>query len=334
MNYPKVSIVTPSFNQGNFIEQTILSILDQEYPNLEYIIIDGGSSDETLDIIKKYENRLTYWVSEKDKGQSDAINKGLAHCTGDIFNWVNSDDFLEPNSLHFIAQEYMEQPFTALCGRVNVLDESVLSHVRKPSYLALTKAETIADFNINQEGTWWQLDAVKKLEGVNPYFNYVMDLDLWFRALLAYDFGAFRTSEHILSNFRRHPNAKSTQHASLSATENGFIREQYEIFTAFLPERSSFKSYFALFDLEESGTSVLTYSTNEGLKAQITAHYLFSQLKSAFYEKDHRKTKLLLEAIKGNMLPAFEKDVRYIKRSFFFKNIYKSVITNFNSNIL
>ena len=93
LSYPKISIVTPSFNQGKYIEQTIQSVLTQNYPNLEYIIIDGGSTDKTVDIIKKYEQQLSYWVTEPDKGQTDAINKGFAKCTGEIFNWINSDDF-------------------------------------------------------------------------------------------------------------------------------------------------------------------------------------------------------------------------------------------------
>ena len=105
--YPRITIVTPSFNQGGFLSETIESILNQDYPNLEYIVIDGGSTDESLDIIKRYEDQLSYWCSEKDRGQSDAIMKGFNRATGELFAWVNSDDVLLSSCLSVIADCYL-----------------------------------------------------------------------------------------------------------------------------------------------------------------------------------------------------------------------------------
>jgi len=112
-NYPKISIVTPNYNQGKFLERCIDSILSQEYPNLEYIIMDGESTDSSVEIIKQYEKNLKCWASEKDKGQADAINKGLRYVTGEIFNWLNSDDYLEPGALFRCAEAYWRSPHAA-----------------------------------------------------------------------------------------------------------------------------------------------------------------------------------------------------------------------------
>lgn len=104
----KISIITPSYNQGQFIEETIQSVIQQSYANVEYIVIDGGSKDNTIDIIKKYESKITYWESKKDKGQSDAINKGLAIATGDIVAWLNSDDMYTENALKRVANIFLK----------------------------------------------------------------------------------------------------------------------------------------------------------------------------------------------------------------------------------
>lgn len=107
--YPKISIVTPSYNQCQYLEDTILSVLGQGYPNLEYLIYDAASTDNSVAIIKKHETQLSFWISEKDNGQADAINKGFAKATGDILMWLNSDDILMPNILHFIAEQYIQK---------------------------------------------------------------------------------------------------------------------------------------------------------------------------------------------------------------------------------
>ena len=122
----KISIITPCFNAVEYIEQTILSIINQDYDNIEYIIIDGGSTDGTVDIIKKYEDKVSYWISEPDKGQSDAINKGIAVATGDIFNWINADDFLEKGILKVIALEFQNNSINVLCSKTNLIKQKMI----------------------------------------------------------------------------------------------------------------------------------------------------------------------------------------------------------------
>ena len=109
-SHPKISIVMPSYNQAQFIERCILSVINQDYANTELIIIDGGSKDGTVDIIQKYKNKITLWISEKDRGQSDALNKGFKHCKGEIFGWLNSDDIYLPNTFKFIIEALEKNP--------------------------------------------------------------------------------------------------------------------------------------------------------------------------------------------------------------------------------
>src|ERR1051325_8996633 len=109
-DFPKVSIITPSFNQGQFLEASIQSVLEQDYPNLEYILVDGGSKDNSIEIIKKYQDRLTWWVAEKDKGHADALNKGFSHTTGEILAWLNSDDLYFPHAVSEAAEILKPSP--------------------------------------------------------------------------------------------------------------------------------------------------------------------------------------------------------------------------------
>jgi glycosyltransferase involved in cell wall biosynthesis len=178
---PKISIVTPTYNQAAFIEKTIRSVLDQGYPNLEYIIIDGGSTDGTVEIIKRYESRLAYWVSEKDRGQSAAINKGLSHCTGEIFNWVNSDDWLEPGALQRVGKTYANTPgCKAVYGRSMLLEESGL--IWDQDVIEADHAKILSKGNaMHQPASFAQTALVRELGGVDETLHYTMDLDLWIK---------------------------------------------------------------------------------------------------------------------------------------------------------
>lgn len=119
---PKITVITPSYNQAQFIEETIRSVLDQNYPSLEYIVMDGGSSDGTVDILRKYDHALAYWVSEKDRGQANAINKAFERASGDLIVWINSDDVLLPGSLQAYADAYQRDPSAVILGDLVYFD--------------------------------------------------------------------------------------------------------------------------------------------------------------------------------------------------------------------
>ena len=209
MKYPKISIVTPSFNQGKYLEQTIISILNQKYPNLEYIVIDGGSSDNSLEIINKYNDRLRYWVSEKDKGQSDAINKGINKSTGVLFNWINSDDFLEEEALFKIGEAYNNNPDKKVfCFGVKYLKG------KKKTFFNLQNNPTdliqcISDPVISQPSTFYSIESVKHFGEVNPHLHFSMDYEWWLKQIFFFGCESIYNSNIPVATFRMHDEAKT-----------------------------------------------------------------------------------------------------------------------------
>lgn len=204
MNYPKISIVTPSFNQAEFLEQTICSVFDQNYPNLEYVIIDGGSTDGSIDIIKKYADRLTFWVSEKDAGQYDAINKGFFHTTGDIMGWINSSDILYPWTFNSIAEIFENNSKVQwISGMPSNLGKSnypqkISCPIEKNVYDILC-----GDYKwIQQESTFWKRSLWNQMGGkLNINIRYAGDLKLW---LDFYNHTSLYYVNTILGGFRYH----------------------------------------------------------------------------------------------------------------------------------
>ena len=182
-SWPKVSIVTPSYNQGAYLEQTIRSVLLQGYPNLEYIVIDGGSTDESVAILRKYEPWLTYWVSESDKGQSDAINKGFSRASGEIFGWLNSDDLYEPNALALIANYFSTTPdCDLLYGNGWSIDEN--GQRKHPcSWIKPYDRRLLLTFNfILQPAAFWRRSVWKRTGELDISHHWAMDWDWLLRA--------------------------------------------------------------------------------------------------------------------------------------------------------
>ena len=215
--FPKISIVTPSFNQAQFLEETILSVVNQNYPNLEYIIIDGGSTDGSVEIIKKYEKYLTYWISEVDSGQSDAINKGLSRCTGDIFAWINSDDFYEIEVFEKIAKIFINNKRTIINGDCRLINEEGKEfEIIKSKECDLYR---LLNFSVGysippQPSIFVPVSCIKKVGYLDTGLHYAMDYDLWLRLIRNFKFTYI---PEILSNYRFHSRSKSVM-------ENGFIK--------------------------------------------------------------------------------------------------------------
>ncbi|MHA1381529.1 MAG: glycosyltransferase family 2 protein [Candidatus Helarchaeota archaeon] len=177
----KVSIITPSYNQGQFIERTILSVLEQDYPNIEYIVIDGGSTDNTLEILKKYENRLI-WKSEPDKGQSDAVNKGFRMATGEIIGWLNSDDVYRPGAIRIVVEYFLEHPEVDMvygeCDYIDEFDKSKnFYHTENFNLKRYINAKDI----IPQQSSFYRKRILDKVGLLDINLNYAMDFDLFIR---------------------------------------------------------------------------------------------------------------------------------------------------------
>jgi len=207
---PKITVVTPSYNQGAFLEGTIRSVLDQGYPRLEYSIIDGGSTDDSVSIIKRYENRLAYWVSEKDRGQGHAINKGISRATGDILGWLNSDDMLEPGALHTVAEHAIRFPDAgAFVGHGRIIDVTGKEiYYRKPGELTFEGlCQWLEGGDFLQPSCFFTRDAWEATGQLDESIHIALDVDLWLRMVKKVE---FRIIDKLLSTSLSHPNAKTT----------------------------------------------------------------------------------------------------------------------------
>ena len=228
-NHPRITIVTPSFNQGQYIRETIESIITQDYPNLEYFIIDGGSTDDSVDVIKEYEDRVDYWVSEKDRGQSDAIMKGFDRATGELFAWVNSDDVLLPGCLTEIAENYLQnQKPDIVTADVVYMDSDgkITRYIRLPQQSRFFFFRGI--WHASAPTVFFKTSLFHAVGGVNPDYHLCMDLDLWMK-MMKKDARVAHVSRY-LGAFRWHENAKTVisvdkQTAALSSERTEILKK-------------------------------------------------------------------------------------------------------------
>jgi glycosyltransferase involved in cell wall biosynthesis len=250
--WPQISIVTPNYNYGRFIEETIRSILLQGYPNLEFIVIDGASTDNSVEIIKKYDSWITYWVSEKDQGQANAINKGIEYCTGKIFNWINSDDRLTPASLGNISLAIGSH--SAFAGVVRNFDDNSSYLITNQRLSAVNMA---ANPVFHQPGLWLKIDNLYSVLPVSEFFEYCFDWDLTIRYLSA--FPDINYSTKIVCDFRLHVDSKTINERANFEIERDKVRvkfledESYRILHSKIKIHFRYKQWYKL--LEEISLS-------------------------------------------------------------------------------
>jgi glycosyltransferase involved in cell wall biosynthesis len=203
-----VSIVTPSFNQARYLEATLNSVLDQDYPEIEYIVVDGGSTDGSREILERYAGRLAWWVSEPDKGQTEAINKGFARARGEILAWLNSDDTYQPGALRAAVEALARNPDSAMVyAGANYIDETGRVIGRFPAAQTDYRRLRQGYVHIPQQSSFWRAACWRQVGPLDPSFYFAMDYDLWVRlsalAPLVYQPG------QVWANFRLHRGAKT-----------------------------------------------------------------------------------------------------------------------------
>lgn len=208
---PLVSIVTPSYNQAAFLEQTIRSVVEQDYPNIEYLVADGGSTDGSVEIIKKYADRITWWVSEKDRGQADGINKGFVRAKGEFIAWVNSDDYYQPGAIAKAVAALQANPeISFVYGDVQVVDKNgrILNNLRYADW----KLEDLMTFHIiGQPAVFMRRSALEKAGYLDLNYQYLLDHQLWLRLGL---YGGMKYLPGVLAGAHYHEGCKNLSQAA------------------------------------------------------------------------------------------------------------------------
>lgn len=300
----KISIITPSYNQGKYLEANILSVLEQNNIDLEHIVIDGGSSDESTSVLEKYSDQLTYWVSEKDNGQTDAINKGIAKSSGNIITWINSDDLLTPGSLEKVLNYFNNNPDIALIhGKTILFKEDGFKKESAGNYLSGLPHAYLSGMSFPQPSSFFTRKALETVSLPDIKLQYGMDYDLFLRMALQFD---FLQVPDIFSKYLLHDASKSMTSQVKFADEWGGIFSKLLRSFDFTTELIELMKQFDLY-IDAQDQYLVTKSFDQGYIEKAFLYHLAFQLTFRYEVLDFKKCKPICKYL-VNSHPRFVDD--------------------------
>jgi glycosyltransferase involved in cell wall biosynthesis len=292
--YPEFSIITPSFNQGSYLEQTIDSVTNQNKINLEYIIIDGGSTDNSLDIIKNSSHKIDYWISEIDSGQSNAINKGLLIAKGNIINWLNSDDFYYPCALYHIKRCFQDSSVNVYTGRSRIFSAKNEFYSKGTDIYIDNLEKTIGWARVDQPETFFRKSVFDEIGPLNDCLHYVMDRDLWVRYLAKFGLSGIKRDHELIVNFRLH------QHSKTISNNSHFDQEHINLFYTYAVWLG-FNDVTQIFNLHYKVNYLPLKYFPEGLKfdewRRIFNYFFFMEALKAYAINKHTFAKKIINIV-------------------------------------
>jgi len=293
------------------LEQTIQSVLDQNYPNVEYIIIDGGSKDASVSIIKKYEKHLKYWVSEPDRGQTHAINKGFSKATGQIFNWLNSDDYYVDNVFEKVNSHFQNPEVDVVMGKSLLFDHHTgHQKLTKGGHLFSSLERTIGDALLDQPSAFFRTTAFSKLIPLDEEFRFLMDRVMWVKYLITQGTDAVKKVDETFVNFRLHESSKTV------SEKNGFLLERNGIYASLSSYLGNAEQFKVAFDELACTRHPIQWPIEiinfDSLRA--ISEFIFVCAQEKYAEADFNKSRRIMDTLNpAKLSPTTQKHYRQLK---------------------
>lgn len=289
---PEFSIITPVLNQASTIEKCIESVAAQNV-DVEHIIIDGGSTDGTVDIIRKHEDKLAFWVSEPDCGQSHAINKGLERVSGTWFNWLNADDQLTETALQTVLQT-AKSDTDVIVGKCRHINQNGVTVDEGFARIWDSLEATLGNYSMGQPSVFYRTDIVKQLGGLNKNLHLCLDMDLWFRFLLKFGQTKIEYTDNVLSEFLIHDDGKSSSQAEKMKAE------KYGIYRALLSNFELAKAlteFFSDFPIPDTVEYKLPTGLNQD---ELLGNFSWHLMVDAYQKREIEKCQAFFGVVKNS----------------------------------